>query len=299
MIIFDGYSLASKLEDQLRERVAAWKVQTGGRIRVAAILFEEDAGSQLYTRLKKEAAERVGIEYKVFSFSFLTPLEEILSTIATLNADPKVTGIIIQKPWRKTWLSVLNDAGAGQTPEAYAHWWLQLVSALEPTKDIDGLHPDTHLAIQKGTWEVEGKVLPATARAVLSILRTTGMNGELPSGRYVVIGKSDLLGVPLEAVLRHLRKDVTLMGKKDLEAAVATPEQLHDFDVVVSATGQADLIKGKWLKPGVVLIDVGEPKPDVDRASVGDIPGFLTPVPGGVGPMTVVSLLENALNLVE
>lgn len=296
MIIFDGIAVAAERETALREQVVAWKQRTGRQIRVAAVLFVEDAGSQLYTRLKKEAAQRVGIEYEVSTFSFSDPLEEVLAKIGQLNADHHITGIIIQKPWRKTWVSQLQEAGAEVTSEDFSQWWHQLVSGLDPAKDVDGLHPSTHAAIQAGTWQSKGKVLPATVRAVLTILEQAGQ-ANLPNGRYAVVGKSDLLGTPLAAVLRHQGKKVTLLGKKELTERVAEGSALRDFEIVVTSTGHANLIKGAWLQSGGIVVDVGEPKPDVDVSSLEDKLAFLTPVPGGVGPLTVVSLLENAFAL--
>lgn len=289
--IFNGQHFAQQREAELTAQVTALR-QLGRTVTVAAVLFSEDHGSQLYTGLKQQAATRVGINYQVHQFSLTAPVSQILTTLQQLNQDPQVTGIIIQKPWRKTWLTVMNSLD----PSAFAAWWRQLVQSIDPGKDVDGLHPATLAAISANTWQAEGKVLPATAKAVLSILESVGL---LTAAKYIVIGKSDLLGKPLAAALRHRGRQVELLGKAELTARLVTGQQLHDADVVVTATGQAGLVTGPMLRPGAAVVDVGEPRPDVDRASVVTVASFLTPVPGGVGPVTVVSLLENAVQLAK
>ena len=295
MIIFDGYQFVAKREQQLKERVAKLKAK-GVSIVVAAILFSEDKGSQLYTGLKQQAAERVGIEYQVHTFSITDPVADVIAKIRQLNQDAAVTGIIIQKPWRKTWQSVLTDAGQPvESPaQQFTEWWTSLVKNIDEQKDVDGLHPNTLRAIEQGTWQQQAKVMPATAKAVLSILESTQ---QLIQGNYVVLGKSDILGKPLAYELSNRGFTVELLGKKELKEKSETGEWLKEANVVISATGQSHLVKKEMLSPGAVLVDVGEPRPDIDQESVASVASFLTPVPGGVGPVTVVSLLENAVEL--
>jgi len=293
MIIFDGYHYASQREAQLAADVAVFKTQ-GEKIVIAAVLFAEDKGSQLYTGLKKQAAERVGIEYRIAAFSLTDEPQKVITELHQLNQASEVTGIIIQKPWRRTWA----HANANEDPNAYQAWWSALVKELDPAKDVDGLHPETLAAIENGTWTEKQKVMPATAKAVLSILESTNT---LTDGKYIIIGKSEILGKPLAYELKNRGLSIELLGKKELDARVADGRLLKDADVVISATGQGKLVQGYMLKQGVVVVDVGEPKPDVERSSLEetDVAAFLTPVPGGVGPVTVVSLLENALYLAE
>jgi methylenetetrahydrofolate dehydrogenase (NADP+) / methenyltetrahydrofolate cyclohydrolase len=293
MIIFDGYAFAQRKEQSLLYQVQLLAEQ-GVELKLAAILFTEDAGSQLYTRLKKDAAQRVGIGYEIFSFSMTDPVEEILSTLSKLNADTSITGIIIQKPSKKRWMEVL-DAGT----EEFVQWWHQLVEEIEPTKDVDGLHPSTLLAVEHGTWKQDRKVLPATAKAVLSILEQAKKIAEEPwtLKKYIVIGKSDILGKPLFYELKNQGFDVEMIGSKELQLRRETGQKLLDADVIISATGVSKMVTGEMVKQGVVLIDVGEPQPDADFESVSGKSAFITPVPGGVGPVTVVSLLENAVEL--
>lgn len=301
MISFDGISFAAERELVLAQNVRQLNDQ-GVSLTIAAVLFREDAGSRLYTRLKSEAAARVGIQYRTHEFSLLDPVAHIQETIAELNADPAVTGIIIQKPWRKTWITA---AGEGSQKTAYATWWEGLTSSIDPAKDVDGLHPSTLQAIEAGTWKEQGRVLPATAQAVLLIVRhrfkeqsgAANPYGIPPSTRISILGQSDIVGKPLYFELKNQDLAVEMLGTAGLQAKVAAGVGLTDADLVISATGSRNLITGDLLKPGVTLIDVGEPQPDVDQQSVGNIPSFITPVPGGVGPMTVVCLLENCVAL--
>ncbi|MDA1080015.1 MAG: bifunctional 5,10-methylenetetrahydrofolate dehydrogenase/5,10-methenyltetrahydrofolate cyclohydrolase [bacterium] len=279
--IFDGFKTARAREVLLEKAIHDAKLVAP--ITIQAIVFIEDEGSMLYTRLKTEAAERVGIEYQATQFSLTDPTEIVLAAITAANKDTKITGIIVQKPSRVVYESV------GAAP--YSQWWLSLVSAIDPKKDVDGLHPETLKT---------GSILPATCRAVLAILsEALGGSPEriAHQGKKIsIIGRSDLLGKPLTQELLRQGAAVELLGKKDLAARQATGESLLTSDVVVSATGVANLITPDMVKDGVIAIDVGEPQPDISRA-VANKASFFTPVPGGVGPMTVVSLLENSLSL--
>lgn len=325
MTIFDGYQFAQEKEQQLALRVSELKKQRK-HPSIAAILFREDAGSQLYTRLKRETAERVGIKYQVFDFSLTDPVEKVTAKIQELNNDDTVTGIIIQKPWRKTYISSLQSAKSHHQEQptqnqenytvnnplttyhlpliTYNDWWHSLTSALEEKKDVDGLHPNTIEAIKKGTWEQEHRVLPATCKAVLTILekaltnnlQLTTYNLQLVS----IIGKSDLLGTPLFYELKRLGwKNVELLGKKELQAKIDSGEGLKNSRIIITATGQQNLITKELISENTIIIDAGEPKGDVDFERVKEKVDFITPVPGGVGPVTIVSLLENCVELTK
>lgn len=306
MIIFDGISTAAKKEATIAQDVARLAV-AGKKIAIGAIVFSQDSGSQLYTRLKSEAASRVGIQYLPYQFSITDAPELVIGRIAALNEDPKITGIIIQKPTKKIWQAAQQQVDAA----GFVHWWTALTSAIEPSKDVDGLHPSTLTAIEQGIWRKQGRVLPATCQAVLEILESVpqplSAQGDTISveatsttkDKVLIVGKSDLLGIPLYGVLKAQGRAVELLTRKDLEARKESGQLLQDGRVVVSATGFPGLITGEMVQDGVVLIDVGEPRPDVAVASIERKAAFLTPVPGGVGPMTVVCLLENAVKLVS
>ena len=250
----------------------------------------------------------MGIEYEVFSFSLLDQPEQIQEKLVELNQDQSVTGIIIQKPWRKTWLDAKKNRGEVVEKSDFDKWWQTLARAIDEKKDVDGLHPRTLEAIKNGDWQEQGRVMPATAKAVLEIL----YSAELPENsiskalsfgfkvidsKITIIGRSDLLAKPLFYELKNKGCKVEMIGSKELKERIEHGEKLLNSDVVISATGRSKLVTGDMVKNGVVVVDVGEPKPDIDFESVSPKASFITPVPGGVGPMTVISLLENCVEL--
>jgi len=304
MILFNGHVAAQWREETVRARVST----SGAVVRITALLFEEDAGSRLYTRLKREAAERVGIEYAVRTFAMQSDTSEVRAALAKLNADVSLTGIIIQKPTRVVWQQVV-----GETTLTFPQWWRQLVSEIAVEKDVDGLHPESMNAIKVGLWRERGMVLPATCQAVMDILLQAVLSREhtdrytrndsenmafaLKDQKVLIIGKSDLLGNPLFYELKNIKVSVELVTRRQFRERVESGNGLRDAAVVVSATGQRGLITGELLADDSIVIDVGEPRGDVDRMSVLSKVQFLTPVPGGVGPLTVQCLLENAVEL--
>ncbi len=348
MQIFDGKKRAAEKEVKLRQQVAKLPLQPI----IGAILFREDAGSQLYTRLKKEAAERVGVGYSIREFSINDSLDFVAESVHRFNLDHEVTGIIIQKPTKKIWERALEENRGEELVEFanYQNWWSALTALIDPEKDVDGLHPNTLAAIERGDWQEQGRVLPATAQAVLEIIgyfcarqsylktenwksndsesdengmwsveRVTNADIKTPDKacqsdinldlfqvysclaqkKVIILGKSDLLGKPLYYLLKNGRVKVEMIGSKQLQQRIRQGVGLSDADVIISATGRPGLVTGEHLKTGVMLIDVGEPLGDVDFESVKDKASFITPVPGGVGPMTVVSLLQNVVKLAK
>jgi methylenetetrahydrofolate dehydrogenase (NADP+)/methenyltetrahydrofolate cyclohydrolase len=294
MITFDGNAFARQKETELQLQVADLK-KRGISPKITAILFTEDKGSELYTNLKKQAAERIGMSYDVCPFSMKDDPAQVGESIRRLNEDTTVSGIIIQKPWRTRWVEV-----TGRTPEAFTEWWSNLVLQIDETKDVDGLHPATLEAIKKGGWQQDKKVMPATAKATLLILnQAIPDTAELKKQKIIILGKSDILGQPLYYEFKNLSCDVEMIGSKELVARKESGQLLQDADIIISATGHANLITGDLVKEGVVVVDVGEPKPDVEFSTVSQKAKFITPVPGGVGPVTIVSLLENCIELLK
>ena len=304
MIILDGIQMAQQREEALHQQIAALPAGSP-QPTIAAILFTEDPGSVLYTTKKSEAAQRVGIVYRVFPFSMLEEVGVVQAQIQSLNDDPTVTGIIIQKPTRKMWQDVFQQQSSSSESESQLHfdeWWQSLISEINPAKDVDGLHPSTLKALQENTWQIEGKVLPATCRAVIAMLEEADQTLHslfYPDTQFAILGKSDLLGQPLFYYLKNQNLSVSLMGSKDLAHRQEMGLGLRDTDVVISSTGRPNLITADLLKPGCVVIDVGEPQGDVDFESVKSVAAVVTPVPGGVGPMTVICLLENCYQLFQ
>jgi methylenetetrahydrofolate dehydrogenase (NADP+)/methenyltetrahydrofolate cyclohydrolase len=176
-----------------------------------------------------------------------------------------------------------------------------LTAAIPEDKDVDGLSSVVQEKLRQG--EV-GVVLPATVRAVLRVMSMwLGDESEVvekqEARKYLIVGRSDLLGKPLYFWWKNQGKNVVLMGKSELQQARRLPQKLHEYTVIVSATGIPDLIGGDMIRQGAVLIDVGEPRGDFEWESCRRRASLITPVPGGVGPMTVVSLLENAVQLIS
>lgn len=297
-IILDGYQLAFYYQKKLLDEARALRLSET-KLVIAAILFHEDIGSQLYTRLKKELAEDLGIEYRVFSFSVVDDQQKIIDKLQKLNKQTDITGIIIQKPWRKTWIKA-SGYSMEEGKDKFGKWWRELVSVLDINKDVDGLHPSNLSTLQEGGWRAKGRVLPATCQATIRLLEKAFETEHLfahlrdNSLKTVIIGKSDLLGQPLYAVLSSKKCSVEMIGSQELKTRIEDNIFLKDADVIVTATGRKNLINGSMVKEGSVIIDVGEPNGDVDQDSVMNIAAAVTPVPGGVGPMTVVSLMENA-----
>ncbi len=296
MFIFNGYQLAYEKERKLKEKIN-FSIPQKSKIVIASLVFKEDFGSCLYANLKNEMALRVGIDYKKFYFSLNDNFESIKKLISKLNQDSLITGIIIQKPSKICFLKYYCNKEL-----KFIDWWKALVSCLALKKDVDGLHPETLLAIKNNTFLTNKIVLPATCRAVLSILeecKKKVKNFDLSCCKIVILGKSDLLGKPLYFYFLRKHYQVNMIGSLELKEMVASGQKLLIYDVVITATGRKHLIKAKWLKKNVVIIDVGEPRGDVDPVDIQEKASFLTPVPGGVGPMTVVSLLENSYFLFQ
>lgn len=266
--VFNGRAFAKAKEETLAHEIR------GGESRptVKAFTFTEDEGSVLYTRLKKQAAERLGISYIPIEHSLKDSTDTIVSEIKAASEDPDVSGLMLQKPKQS-----LMDAER----------WNTLVNAIDPIKDVDCLTPHNLELVKAG----EPLVLPATVKAVLSILThaKTELNindADWKGMKFAVIGRSDIVGKPL---FWSLERDhhTELFGKDNL------PKSLVEFDVIISATGKPKLITGSQVRDGAILIDVGSPAGDLDFDSLVERAGFITPVPGGVGPVTVASLMEN------
>ena len=304
MIVFNGDQLALEKEQILKKEVADLRDQ-GIKPKIAAILFEEDAGSRLYTQLKSDAAQRVGIGYEVHTFSMKSGTDEVEQKILELNQDKTVTGIIIQKPWRNTWVQVKGisqDKGRKAVRQAFNSWWEFLTSQIDQNKDVDGLHPATMNAIKINSWQQQKRVLPATAQAVMTILSQAFVQSSINSAQQtqlniLMLGRSDIVGQPVFHELKNQGFQVKMLTRDDVDQRLSSKKQFFDADVIISATGVKHLINGEMVKKGVIIIDVGEPRPDVDFASMENKAAFITPVPGGVGPMTVVSLLKNCVTI--
>ena len=263
----DGRALAARVREELKREIAEF-----GPVRLATVLVGDDPASQVYIRLKHKAADDVGIHAIDKRLPGNTSEEELLVLIEELNADDSVDGILVQTPLPP------------QIDEA------RVMRMIEPVKDVDGLHPFNAGRLFFGQETLVG----ATPVGVMRLLAEYKI--PVAGARAVVVGRSLIVGRPLAMLLLHANATVTICHSRTEDLARHT----LDADILVAAVGYLGLITADMVKTGAAVIDVGMNRTeeglfgDVDPG-VADVAGFLTPVPGGVGPMTNACLLENAL----
>ncbi len=276
--ILDGKRIADELLDRLRMRVAARVGAGKARPGLAVILVGDEAASAVYVRNKRRACRHVGFESFDFDLPAATTDAELTALVERLNADPRVHGILVQLP-----LPAHVDAGA-------------LINRIDPRKDVDGFQAEN---VGRLVLRQRG-LRPCTSKGVMTLLANTDRPVR---GRHaVVVGVSNHVGRPLvlELLLAGCTTTVCHRFTEDLDNQVAQGE------IVVVAAGKPGLVKGEWIKPGAVVVDVGINRLD-DGRLVGDVEfaaaaaraSWITPVPGGVGPMTVATLMENTLEAAE
>jgi methylenetetrahydrofolate dehydrogenase (NADP+) / methenyltetrahydrofolate cyclohydrolase len=263
----DGRALAARIREELKREIAEF-----GPVRLATVLVGDDPASHVYIRLKHKAADDVGIHAIDKRLPGDTSEEELLVQIEELNADDSVDGILVQTPLPP------------QIEEA------RVMRAIEPVKDVDGLHPFNAGRLFFGQETLVG----ATPVGVMRLLAEYKI--PVAGARAVVVGRSLIVGRPLAMLLLHANATITICHSRTEDLARHT----LDADILVAAVGYLGLITADMVKTGAAVIDVGMNRTeeglfgDVDPG-VADVAGFLTPVPGGVGPMTIACLLENAL----
>jgi methylenetetrahydrofolate dehydrogenase (NADP+)/methenyltetrahydrofolate cyclohydrolase len=263
----DGRALAARIREELKDEIAEF-----GDVGLATVLVGDDPASQIYIRLKHKAADEVGIQAIDKRLPAETSDEELVELVEELNEDDSVDGILVQTPLPP------------QIDEA------RVMRALDPMKDVDGLHPFNAGQLFFGRQTLVG----ATPVGVMRLLGEYGI--PVAGARAVVVGRSLIVGRPLAMLLLHANATVTICHSRTEELAHHT----LDADILVAAVGQLGLITADMVKQGAAVIDVGMNRTDdglfgdVDR-QVAEVAAFLTPVPGGVGPMTIACLLENAL----
>lgn len=276
--LIDGKTMATALRQQVAEAAADLRENHRVIAGLAAILVGDDPASQLYVRNKARACAEAGIA----SFEYRLPanagVAAILDLVTRLNRDERVDGILVQLP-----LPSGVDTG-------------RVIGALDPAKDVDGFHPMNvgHL------WRGEPGLVPCTPRGILLLLRS--VHEDLAGAEAVVLGRSQIVGRPVAALLLAADCTVTVAHSKTCDAAALC----RRADILVAALGEPMMVKADWIRPGATVIDVGINRiavaerriqlvGDVDFAAVRPIAGAITPVPGGVGPMTVACLLGNTL----
>jgi methylenetetrahydrofolate dehydrogenase (NADP+)/methenyltetrahydrofolate cyclohydrolase len=275
--IIDGKAISEKVLAEVAQRVRACEGR-GVKPTLAVVLVGEDPASQIYVRNKEKRAEEVGIATRDHRLPADTTTDALLGLVRDLNGDRGVHGILVQLPLPK---AIDSDA---------------VLLAIDPSKDVDGFHPDNLGRLVIG----EPRFVACTPAGCLRLLDET--NVVLDGKQALVIGRSTIVGKPMAHLLLQRNATVTIAHSRTADLAA----EVRRADVVVAAVGRAKLVQGSWLKPGAVVIDVGMNRDehgklcgDVDFESAKEVASAITPVPGGVGPMTIAQLLHNVVTSAE
>ncbi len=273
--ILDGKILAAKLKEQLKHNIDTIVKAKGRSIAVASIIVGKDPAGHSYALSQQKTAQSLGIDYQLHELSDNVSLDNILTLIAQLNRDSNVHGIMINKP-----LPPHID-------------FTVLINALLPEKDIEGMSLNNLGRLFIG----KSRLIPCTAAAAMAHLYALKI--DLKGKEAVVIGRSDIVGKPLALLLLQAHITTTICHSATSKAG-RLDEHIKRADILIAAIGQPLFVKGDWIKPGAIVIDVGinhvngQLVGDVDYNTVKEKAGFITPVPGGVGPVTSVMLMQNA-----
>jgi len=276
--LIDGKALAKEVRAEVKARAEAFRVTHNRAPGLHVVLVGDDPASQVYVRNKERAAEKVGIAGQVHRLPAQTSEADLLALIFELNGDDDIDGILVQLPLP----AHLHD----QT----------IVDAIDPAKDVDGLHPFNAGLLAVGR---EG-LRPCTPSGCMRMLARIGCD---PRGkRALVLGRSTLVGKPIAMMLLEQHATVTIAHSRTEDLG----DRVREADIVVAAVGRPNLVKGDWIKEGAVVIDVGINRledgtltGDVDFAGASQRASYITPVPGGVGPMTIAMLLSNTVDAAE
>lgn len=276
MNIIDGKSISASIREELKKRVEALR-QKGVVPGLAVILVGDDPASAVYVRNKEKACEETGIYSVVHRLGAQTSEEDVISLVRSLNNDDRIHGILVQLPM------------PGHIGER------AVLRAVDPDKDVDGLHVVTAGRLLTG----EKGFIPCTPKGIIRLIKSTGTN--ISGKRAVVVGRSNLVGKPAAILLMSENATVTMCHSRTVDLEKICSEA----DILVAAIGKPGMIKGEYIKQGAVVIDVGTTK--VDGKLKGDVmfeeaagkASYITPVPGGVGPMTVTMLIENTVEAAE
>ncbi len=275
MTIIDGKAVSSALKESIKEQVATFPEKYGRVPHLTVIRVGEDPASVVYVRNKEKACEAVGIRNSTIVLADTTTEEELLNLVRALNEDDTVDGILVQLPL------------PAQISEA------RVIETIAREKDVDGFHP-LNVA---GLWQKTPHVNPCTPAGIMKLLASIGVD---PKGkRAVVIGRSNIVGLPVAKMLLDANATVTTCHTRTVDM----PSITREADILVVAAGRAKMVTADMIKPGAVVIDVGmdrDPETgklcgDVDFEAAKEVAGAITPVPGGVGPMTIACLMENTV----
>jgi methylenetetrahydrofolate dehydrogenase (NADP+)/methenyltetrahydrofolate cyclohydrolase len=280
--VLDGKAIAQQIQSELAEEVISFIQDSGFVPCLAAVLVGEDAASQVYIRNKRRVCQNVGIDSKLHQLPAGTSEDELLELIARLNKDHAIHGILVQLP----------------LPDGMST--VRVLDAVHPLKDVDAFHPENVGRISQG----RPRFLPCTPHGIQQLLSRSGI--PVAGKHVVVVGRSDIVGKPLAMLLAQ--RDSSC-GPEGANATVTIchsqtsdlPGVTRTADILVAAIGRAGFITADMVKPGAAVVDVGINRGedglvgDVDFAGVSEVAGAITPVPGGVGPLTVTMLMHNTL----
>ena len=273
--IIDGKRISDNLKEEMKAQVVALEKQYGRRPGLAVIIVGENPASQVYVRNKVRAAEFVGLRSVQITLPESTSEADLLTQIHTLNDDPTIDGLLVQLP-----LPAHIDEE-------------KVIDAIALEKDVDGFHPGNVGAL----WLGKPCTLPCTPKGCLHLIQSTGI--ELRGALAVVIGRSNIVGKPMAKLLLDQHATVVMAHSRTRNLGELT----RQADIIVAAVGKRNLVTADMVKPGAVVIDVGMNRDDeghlcgdVDFDGVKEVAGFITPVPGGVGPMTITMLIQNTLD---
>ena len=275
--IIDGKQISLDIKNELKEKVAKYKEQ-GIEITLAVVKVGNDPASAVYVRNKEKACEYVGINSKTLALPEETTEEELLNVVKELNEDKNVNGILVQLPLPKH----IDES--------------KVLLTIDSTKDVDGFHP-----VNVGKMViVEDTFLPCTPAGIIEMIKRTDI--DIEGKECVVIGRSNIVGKPMAMLMLKENATVTIAHSRTKDLKEVTKRA----DIIVAAIGKAKFVTADYVKEGAVVIDVGMDRDengklcgDVDFESVSKVASAITPVPGGVGPMTVTMLLVNCLRSVE
>ena len=272
--IIDGKAISAQIRAEIKEKTAEFTEKNGYRPGLAVIIVGEDPASQVYVRNKKRACDEVGFYSESYELPESTTQQELNALVDKLNSSDKIHGILCQLPLPKH----LDEN--------------EVIMRIDPKKDVDAFHPENVGKIMIGDYSF----LPCTPAGVMALLERSGI--EVSGKECVVVGRSNIVGKPQAMLLLHANGTVTICHSRTKNLA----DVCRRADILVAAIGKADFFTGDMIKEGAVVIDVGMNRRadgkltgDVDFASVEPKASYITPVPGGVGPMTITMLMQNTL----
>jgi len=284
--IIDGRQLARRIQDEIKRAVAELKTETGNSPGLGVVLVGDDPASAMYVRMKRRACERAGLRSEAQLLPAASTQAEVENAVRAFNRNPEIHGILVQLP-----LPDHIDEEA-------------VLNEISLAKDVDGIHP-----VNLGRLGMRGReptFTPATPTGVMALIEETGQS--IDGKTAVVIGRSNIVGLPAALLLTNANATVTICHSRTRDL----PALVKRADIVVAAIGRPEYVKGDWIKPGAIVIDVGSnslPDPasekgyryvgDVEFAAARVVAGFITKVPGGVGPMTITMLLSNTLKAAQ